>query len=108
LKWQLGDELDERIINYDGWLDFVDIEVPDEPGVFVLVSEDLNVLYIGYGKKSLAEEIKAAISKEIAFGASMFAWFITNTLNNADNLKAFWVKKYQPANNDLTEHTINF
>lgn len=94
MKWQLGDEHDERVISYDGWLDLIDIEAPDKPGVFVFVSEDLEVQYVGFAHGSLNEGIKIAVNQGKSSDASMFSWYMTGSESDTDSLKAYWVDKY--------------
>jgi len=99
LKWQFGDELDRRVVKRDGWLDLIDIEAPNQQGVFVFVSEVMEVKYVGCTHESLNEEIKSAIAKGKSSGSSMFSWYITDTKSDAESLKAYWIKKYEPGNN---------
>jgi hypothetical protein len=102
MKWQLGDERDERVIRYDGWLDLIDmtdIEAPGEAGVFVFVSQDLEVKYIGCAHESLSEEIRTAVSLGKASGANMYSWYITGSASSAESLGTHWVDKYKTINN---------
>jgi excinuclease UvrABC nuclease subunit len=99
MMWQPGDENDGRVIRRDGWLDLIDVEAPSERGVFVFVSEDVEVKYVGCAREVLSEEIKAAVSKGKASGASMYSWYVTDSESAAESLKTRWVEKYKPQNN---------
>jgi len=101
MKWQLGDENDGRIIRYDGWLDLIDIEAPGKQGVFVFVSNDVEVKYVGCARKRLIEEMKIAVSQGKASGASMFSWYVADSESDAESLNAHWADKYQPENNSI-------
>lgn len=98
MKWHLGDELDNRIKQYDGWLDLIDIEAPDEQGVFVFVSDGLDVRYVGSAKESLDKEINAAVNDGKSGGASMYSWYVTLSYKDAESLSGSWIEKYRPAN----------
>lgn len=108
MKWQLGDENDGRVIRYDGWLDLIDIEAPGKKGVFVFVSEDVEVKYVGCAYESLSEEIKIAVNQGKATGALLFSWYMTDSEIDAKSLKAYWVDKYKPENNEKTVEALHF
>lgn len=99
MRWEPGDERDSRVVRFDGWLDLPDVEAPDEKGVFVFVSGDLEVRYVGCASESLNEEIKNALGNGLSAGASMCSWFVTGSKDDAESLKEYWVGKYRPGNN---------
>ncbi|MDD2553420.1 MAG: hypothetical protein PHP51_02455 [Desulfotomaculaceae bacterium] len=99
MKWQLGDEKDNRIIEYDGWLDLDDLSAPDQQGVFVFVCDRLEVKYVGRACASLLDEMKSAISQGKAAGALMCAWYVAASEHAAAGLEKYWLERYQPANN---------
>jgi hypothetical protein len=94
MKWELGEELDNRIIKYDGWLDLIDVEAPGEQGVFVFVDENMEVLYVGYAPNNLDEELRIAFNYGMAQGATMYSWYIASSKNACISLKQYWVDKY--------------
>lgn len=101
-SWQKSDENNSKIVDMGGWynLETVEEKAPNRAGVYVFVNVALQVKYVGKaGDGRLKEEIKNAIYREKDSGATKFAWFATNSDDNAKKLESEWINKYNPINN---------
>ena len=75
-------------------------DVPDNSGVFVLLDECNEVIYVGstsHGK--LFREIRSKWNTAADLGALRYRWFRTDTDAAASEIETDWVSKYQPRNN---------
>lgn len=94
MKWCSGDEQNAAVIKYDGWLDLPFGGASGKPGVFVLVSEKLEVQYIGIALQNLNAEIESCL-KDIASNEPLYySWYETAAESDAKNLYIKWKNKY--------------
>lgn len=100
--WDTNDGQENYIVDKGGWYDLgtVNEKAPDRAGVYVFVSSDKDVKYVGKaGARRLRVEIQNALNRGKGYGATGFAWFATNSDDFALILENNWIQKYQPSNN---------
>lgn len=74
-------------------------QVPEEHGVFVLLNESSDVMYVGYAAANYFEQALTALIDTIATDDVVaFRWFVTECENSAKSLIQDWIVKYQPQN----------
>jgi len=102
MRFSHKDKKDERVSRQSTYaFDFPSKldEAPVEQGVFVLLNETSDVLYVGCatkgGFKAALSELKGENSTN---DVAAYRWFITETELAANTLAADWIEKYQPKN----------
>ncbi|MCK4333283.1 hypothetical protein KAX06_00690 [candidate division WOR-3 bacterium] len=103
MQFDFDDLEDERIVEFpDEILDYpekVD-NIPDKAGVYVLLDDDFEVLYVGKaGGGRLKTEIKTKEGSPHEEGATKCLWARTNSDEIAKAIESEWISKYDPPNN---------
>ena len=77
-------------------------KAPKEQGVFVLLNESSDVLYVGYVQANYFEStLSRLIDNPVTNQVVAFRWFVTDCEKTAGLLAQDWIIKYQPKNQDL-------
>ena len=102
MRFSHKDKKDTRVSKQStyafGFPDKLD-QAPLEQGVFVLLNEADDVLYVGCADSSGFElALSASKGKNIARDVVAYRWFITENQQEANALASDWIEKYQPNN----------
>ena len=105
MRFSHKDKKDERVSRQSTYaFDFpekVD-QAPLDQGVFVLLNETSDVLYVGCAVKSGFEAALSALKgKHLTRDVIAYRWFITENQLTASELAMDWIEKYQPNNQAL-------
>ncbi|TEW51437.1 hypothetical protein [Psychromonas algicola] len=105
MRFSHKDKKDERVSSQSTYaFDYPDKldQAPLGLGVFVLLNEASDVLYVGCAVKSRFEVALSELKgKSAARDVVSYRWFITNDELSANTLKMDWIEKYQPSNQVL-------
>jgi len=105
MRFSHKDKKDERVSSQSTYaFDFPDKlnESPSGLGVFVLLNEASDVLYVGCAVKSSFEVALSELKdKSVARDVVSYRWFMTKDELSANTLATDWIEKYQPSNQDL-------
>ena len=102
MRFSHKDKKDERVSNQSTYaFDFPDKlnQAPLGLGVFVLLNEASDVLYVGCAVKSGFEIALSELKdKSAARDVVSYRWFMTEDELTANSLRMDWIEKYQPNN----------
>jgi len=105
MRFSHKDKKDDRVSSQSTYaFDFPDKinQAPSGLGVFVLLNEASDVLYVGCAVKSSFEVALLELKdKSAARDVVSYRWFITKDEVSANALAMDWIEKYQPSNQDL-------
>ena len=74
-------------------------QVPQQQGVFVLLNEASDVLYVGcVAAGGFAEALLKLVDSLSVNNVVAYRWFVTESEQQAEALAQDWIKKYQPDN----------
>lgn len=77
-------------------------QAPEEQGVFVLLNESSDVMYVGYAEANYFEQTLSALIDTAATAKVVsYRWFITESVSAAKLLTQDWIVKYQPSNQQV-------
>jgi excinuclease UvrABC nuclease subunit len=77
-------------------------QAPRQQGVFVLLNEASDVLYVGRAAAGrFGETLSGLVGTAPAGDAIAYRWFVTESEQAADALVQDWIGKYQPVNQAL-------
>ena len=105
MRFSHKDKKDERISRQSTYaFDFPQKldQAPVEQGVFVLLNEASDVLFVGCAVTTGFEVALSELNgKNCARGAVAYRWFVTENELAAKALATDWIGKYQPDNQRL-------
>jgi len=103
MKWNTRSGRDSRVVDRTGWKGFSNYRsIDDRAGVYVFANAALQVKYVGKaGGGRLVEEIRSAISRGKAHGATKVMALYTNSGQKALSLEGYLKNKYKPPNNEI-------
>ncbi|MEH6822794.1 MAG: hypothetical protein V7629_02640 [Motiliproteus sp.] len=105
MRFSHKDKKDPRVSRQSTYaFDFVKKfdESPKEQGVFVLLNETSDVLYVGRAAAGGFEQTLSGLSDTVcASNVVAYRWFVTEDEQAADALAQHWIGKYQPDNQAL-------
>jgi len=105
MRFSHKDKKDERVSSQSTYaFDFPDKlnQSPLGLGVFVLLNEASDVLYVGCAVTSSFEVALSALKdKHAARDVVSYRWFITKDELSTNTLATDWIEKYQPNNQAL-------
>ena len=105
MRFSHKDKKDERVVRQSTYaFDFPDKvdQAPLEQGVFVLLNEASDVLYVGCAlERGFETALLALNGKHSTRDVIAYRWFITENQLTANALAMDWIEKYQPNNQAL-------
>ena len=105
MRFSHKDKKDHRVSRQSTYaFDFPDKleQAPVEQGVFVLLNDTSDVLYVGCATiNGFATALFALKGKNSARDVVAYRWFITEDQITANALAMDWIEKYQPNNQSL-------
>ncbi len=72
-------------------------EAPESSGVFLLLNENDDVLFVG-SHRDLKTEVSSLMNTPAAKGSVAYRWFMTEDSDLASQLAISWIDKYTPLN----------
>ncbi len=75
-------------------------EAPESSGVFLLLNENDDVLFVGCNS-DLKTEVSTLMNTPAAENSVAYRWFITEDSDLAGQLATSWINKYSPLNQQL-------
>ncbi len=72
-------------------------EAPETPGVFLLLNESDDVLFVG-SNSDLKTKVSSVRNTEAAKDSVAYRWFMTEDSELASQLASSWINKYSPPN----------
>jgi len=101
MRWDRSDHNDYRVVAYSGWRNLENYGTFEErSGVYLFANADLHIIYVGKaGPRRMVDEIRDAIYRGKAFGATKVKVLYTNSDERAQSLERDLKQKYNPPNN---------
>lgn len=105
MRFSHKDKKDERVSSQSTYaFDFPQKlnQAPEEQGVFVLLNDTSDVLYVGRAEAGgFKQVLSGLIGKVSASNVVAYRWFLTENVQAAEALAQDWIGKYQPGNQAL-------
>lgn len=105
MRFSHTDKKDSKIVRHSTYaLEFPDklAEAPDTYGVFILLNDQSDVMYVGHNNgKDLKQAIEEVAGTPASQDSISYRWFITQSQDEAISLSNAWIEKYQPNNQGL-------
>ncbi len=105
MRFSHKDKKDSMVVKQSTYaLDFPDKlpEAPDTYGVFILLNDQSDVMYVGHNdNKDLKQAIEDVVDTAASQNSVSYRWFITRSQDESVNLANTWIEKYKPKNQGL-------